>query len=90
MQCVLCRGDVPIGAGTMLTAGRKQLGVAHPTCAQVAQSGVAVFGKLALLAGGKILEARAPRVALAFRGITKMVRAANMAREQSVPETRFR
>ena len=66
-RCPLCRADVPPGAGTLLKAGRKSLGIAHPHCANAVQSGVALAGKIALMGLGQVLQARAPHVMLALR-----------------------
>ena len=61
-RCPLCRVDLQPGQGVLLKAGRKPLALVHADCAAIAQQGVALFGKLALMASGMILKARAPDV----------------------------
>lgn len=66
-RCPLCRAEIAPGAGTLLKAGRKPLGLVHKSCADVAQRGVALVGKLALMGAGHVLAARAPNVMLALK-----------------------
>jgi len=65
--CALCRAEVEPGAGTLLTAGPRKLGLVHHDCANVAQRGVAFFGRLAIYGLGKVVQARAPALLATFR-----------------------
>jgi hypothetical protein len=46
----------------------------HRNCAAVAQQGVALVGKLALMGAGQVLQARAPHAMLALKTVHQMFR----------------
>lgn len=71
--CPVCRKAVPMGEGTLLRLGDRDLAVVHrEPCAAMIRSGVSTVGKM-LLTGAEIaLAKRAPRahsLLQAFRGM---------------------